>query len=149
MKKAMRLKQVFSFISYQLRTTDEAPTIAEICQRFDITVGYAHELLKRLEDNQLITRIPNVTRGIALVADVQPATQSAISVDGFEPVDEDELEQDVFVDVASFPATQNAYMDPETIRALNAYLKDWHERMATWRGLQRQWMPDRRFSTHA
>ena len=63
-----RQRQVYEFISRYLETNDQPPTIAEIGKQFQMTSSASvHSILSALEREGLITRIPNVSRGIELV----------------------------------------------------------------------------------
>lgn len=63
-----RQRQVYEFISRYLETEKQPPTIAEIGKQFQMTSSASvHSILSALEREGLITRIPNVSRGIEIV----------------------------------------------------------------------------------
>ncbi len=63
-----RQRQVYEFISRYLETNSQPPTIAEIGKQFQMTSSASvHSILSALERERLITRIPNVSRGIELI----------------------------------------------------------------------------------
>ena len=64
-----RQKQVYEFICRYLETQKQPPTIAEIGRQFQLTSSASvHSILSTLEREGLITRIPNVSRGIEIVS---------------------------------------------------------------------------------
>lgn len=63
-----RQRQVYEFIYRYLETEKQPPTIAEIGKHFQMTSSASvHSILSVLEREGLITRIPNVSRGIEIV----------------------------------------------------------------------------------
>src|ERR1051325_2305675 len=63
-----RQKQVYQFLSHYVETHNQPPTIAEIGKQFQMSSpASVHSILSALEREGLITRIPNVSRGIELV----------------------------------------------------------------------------------
>jgi repressor LexA len=61
-------KQVYEFISRFLHANKQPPTIAEIGKQFKMSSSASvHSILKALEREGLIKRIPNVSRGIELI----------------------------------------------------------------------------------
>ncbi len=140
MNRALSLKQVMTYIRSRLRNGGVAPTIGEISQTCGLSFGYVHELLGVLGEQRLITRTPNISRGIALGP--PEAAPAAFEIDGFEPEeDEDDNDEDQF-DLSEEPSAAKRFTDPATARALNAYLKDHRERMASFMRLQREYMPE-------
>ena len=64
-----RQRQVFEFISRFNETHKQPPTIAEIGKQFKMSSSASvHSILMALEREGLIKRIPNVSRGIELIA---------------------------------------------------------------------------------
>ena len=71
-----RQRQVFAFISRFNEIHKQPPTIAEIGKQFKMSSSASvHSILMALEREGLIKRIPNVSRGIELIAQ-DPATDS-------------------------------------------------------------------------
>lgn len=63
-----RQRHVYDFISRYVEANNQPPTIAEIGKEFQMTSpASVHSILSALEREGLITRIPNVSRGIELV----------------------------------------------------------------------------------
>lgn len=63
-----RQRQVYDFISRYQQANNQPPTIAEIGKQFQMSsTASVHSILSALEREQLIKRIPNVSRGIELV----------------------------------------------------------------------------------
>lgn len=63
-----RQRQVFEFISRFQETHKQPPTIAEIGKQFKMSSpASVHSILRSLEREGLIKRIPNVSRGIELI----------------------------------------------------------------------------------
>jgi repressor LexA len=63
-----RQRQVYEFLRGYLEANNQPPTIAEIGKQFQMTSSASvHSILSVLEREGLITRIPNVSRGIELV----------------------------------------------------------------------------------
>lgn len=61
-------RRIYDFIRGVIESTHEAPTIAEIGRKFDMrSSASVHAVLKALEREGLIKRIPNVSRGIEIV----------------------------------------------------------------------------------
>jgi repressor LexA len=64
-----RQRQVYEFIRRYLEANNQPPTIAEIGKHFQMTSpASVHSIVSALEREGLIRRIPNVSRGIELVA---------------------------------------------------------------------------------
>src|SRR6266568_3379371 len=64
-----RQKRVLDYIRHYFDIHQEAPTIAEIGKEFGLSSSAsAHHVVSTLEREGLIRRIPNVSRGIELVA---------------------------------------------------------------------------------
>ena len=71
-----RQRQVFEFISRFNEAQKQPPTIAEIGKQFKMSSpASVHSILSALEREGLIKRIPNVSRGIELIAQ-EPANDS-------------------------------------------------------------------------
>jgi repressor LexA len=63
-----RQRQVYEFISRYIEIQKQPPTIAEIGKHFKMSSSASvHSILSALEREGLITRIPNVSRGIELI----------------------------------------------------------------------------------
>lgn len=63
-----RQRQVYDFICRYFEARKQPPTIAEIGKQFEMTSpASVHSILSALEREQLIKRIPNVSRGIEIV----------------------------------------------------------------------------------
>src|SRR5205814_6343665 len=63
-----RQRRVLDFIREYFEMNQEAPTIAEIGRKFDMSSSASvHHVVSTLEKQGLIRRIPNVSRGIELV----------------------------------------------------------------------------------
>jgi repressor LexA len=63
-----RQKQVYEFISRFIEFNKQPPTIAEIGRQFKMSSSASvHSILSSLEQEGLIKRIPNVSRGIEIV----------------------------------------------------------------------------------
>ena len=63
-----RQRQVYDFICRYFESRKQPPTIAEIGKQFEMTSpASVHSILSALEREQLIKRIPNVSRGIEIV----------------------------------------------------------------------------------
>jgi repressor LexA len=61
-------KRVFDFIRRYMESNEEPPTIAEIGRQFQMSSSASvHAILRALEREGLIKRIPNVSRGIQIV----------------------------------------------------------------------------------
>jgi len=61
-------QRVFEFIRRYIESNQEAPTIAEIGRQFQMSSSASvHAILIALEREELIKRIPNVSRGIQIV----------------------------------------------------------------------------------
>jgi len=60
--------RIYDFIKNYFESNREAPTIAEIGKQFGMSSSASvHQVLVALEREKLITRVPNVSRGIRLV----------------------------------------------------------------------------------
>ena len=65
-----RQRRVLDYIKHYFDVNQEAPTIAEIGKQFGMSSSASvHHVVSTLERAGLIRRIPNVSRGIELVAD--------------------------------------------------------------------------------
>ncbi|HKO61147.1 MAG TPA: transcriptional repressor LexA [Pyrinomonadaceae bacterium] len=63
-----RQRQVYDFICRYEQANNQPPTIAEIGKQFQMSSpASVHSILSALEREQLIRRIPNVSRGIEIV----------------------------------------------------------------------------------
>ena len=63
-----RQKQVFEFICRFIEVNKQPPTIAEIGRQFKMSSSASvHSILSALEQEGLIKRIPNVSRGIEII----------------------------------------------------------------------------------
>jgi len=63
-----RQRQVFQFISRYIEVHKQPPTIAEIGHHFKMSSSASvHNIISALEREGLITKIPNVSRGIEIV----------------------------------------------------------------------------------
>lgn len=61
-------EQILKFIRDYIESNTESPTIEEICKRFDLrSAATVHQHLGSLEKAGLITRVPNVARGVRLI----------------------------------------------------------------------------------
>jgi repressor LexA len=64
----LRQKQVFEFISRYIAINKQPPTIAEIGRHFKMTSSASvHSILSALEQEGLIKRTPNISRGIEII----------------------------------------------------------------------------------
>jgi SOS regulatory protein LexA len=64
-----RQRQVFEFISRYIELNKQPPTIAEIGKHFRMSSSASvHSILSSLEEAGLIKRIPNISRGIEVIA---------------------------------------------------------------------------------
>src|SRR5258705_11037404 len=78
-----RQKRVLDYIRHYFEVNQEAPTIAEIGKEFGMTSSAsAHHVVSILEREGFIRRIPNVSRGIELVADATSAEKYEIPLLG-------------------------------------------------------------------
>ena len=78
-----RQKRVLDYIQHYFEVNQEAPTIAEIGKEFGMTSSAsAHHVVSILEREGLIRRIPNVSRGIELVAEATSAEKYEIPLLG-------------------------------------------------------------------
>jgi repressor LexA len=76
-----RQRQVYEFIRDYLEANSQPPTIAEIGKQFQMTSSASvHSILSVLEREGLITRIPNVSRGIELVKVYPPEGEDEFEV---------------------------------------------------------------------
>jgi len=58
-------QRVLNFIRRYYQSNHETPTLAEIGRQFNLrSSATVHEILTKLEGDGLITRIPNVSRGV-------------------------------------------------------------------------------------
>ena len=63
-----RQRQIYEFICRYHQANNQPPTIAEIGKHFQMTSpASVHSILSALEREQLIKRIPNVSRGIEII----------------------------------------------------------------------------------
>jgi len=61
-------RRVFEYIQRYIASNHEPPTIAEIGRQFQLrSSSSVHQILTQLESDGLITRTPNVSRGIEIV----------------------------------------------------------------------------------
>jgi repressor LexA len=61
-------RRIFEFIKRYIDSNQEAPTIAEIGRQFQMrSSASVHAVLRALEREELIKRIPNVSRGIEII----------------------------------------------------------------------------------
>ncbi|HYX27768.1 MAG TPA: transcriptional repressor LexA [Pyrinomonadaceae bacterium] len=78
-----RQRKVLDFIKRYFEVHKEAPTIAEIGKEFGMTSSAsAHHVVSILEREGFVRRIPNVSRGIELVEEVEPAAKYEIPLLG-------------------------------------------------------------------
>ena len=63
-----RQRQVYEFISRYIEVNKQPPTIAEIGKQFKMSSSASvHSILQTLEQEGLIRRVPNVSRGIEII----------------------------------------------------------------------------------
>lgn len=68
-------EDMLKFIRGYIASNHEAPTIAEIGRRFNMTSTQSvHSTLTRLEQQGKITRVPNISRNIRLVGTAQESS---------------------------------------------------------------------------
>src|SRR5436305_879906 len=61
-------ERVFKFLRAYIESNNESPSIEEICERFNLrSPATVHQHLTALERLGLISRVPNVARGIRLI----------------------------------------------------------------------------------
>ncbi|HEY5885238.1 MAG TPA: transcriptional repressor LexA [Pyrinomonadaceae bacterium] len=78
-----RQRQVYDFISRYQQANDQPPTIAEIGKQFQMSSpASVHSILSTLEREQLIKRIPNVSRGIELVPQESDSEENEVPLLG-------------------------------------------------------------------
>lgn len=78
-----RQKRVLEYIQHYFEVNQEAPTIAEIGKEFGMTSSAsAHHVVSILEREGMIRRIPNVSRGIELIAETSRADKYEIPLLG-------------------------------------------------------------------
>ena len=78
-----RQRQVYDFISRYQQANDQPPTIAEIGKQFLMSSpASVHSILSALEREQLIKRIPNVSRGIELVPQESDSEENEVPLLG-------------------------------------------------------------------
>ena len=78
-----RQRQVYEFIRRYLEPNHQPPTIAEIGKHFQMTSpASVHSIVSALEREGLIKRIPNVSRGIELIAQESDTDESEIPLLG-------------------------------------------------------------------
>lgn len=66
-KRPQNIKQrIYEFIEGCIASNGEAPTIMEIGRQFEMSVGGVHGVITRLEQEGMIKRTPNISRGIAI-----------------------------------------------------------------------------------
>jgi SOS-response transcriptional repressors (RecA-mediated autopeptidases) len=125
-------QRVYDFLRRYIAGRSYAPTIAEISLHINLSsFASIHRILSQLESEGLILRTPNISRGIELV---DKSTCFIAPAPGEPPPDHDEFS------LAS-EYEPRRFVDPGTLRQRDRYVKDWRQRMATWRNLQREWMP--------
>jgi repressor LexA len=79
----LRQKQVYDFISRYIEANKQPPTIAEIGQNFKMSSpASVHSILSALEREGLIKKIPNVSRGIELIRQVNDTNETEIPLLG-------------------------------------------------------------------
>lgn len=64
---APQQKRVLIFIEEYIIANGRAPTLVEIKQEIGISMSRAHEIIGRLVDAGVLSKIPNVARGLALI----------------------------------------------------------------------------------
>ena len=78
-----RQKRVLDYIKHYVELHQEAPTISEIGKQFGMTSSAsAHNVVAILEREGFIRRIPNVSRGIQLVNDIEAEAKNEIPLLG-------------------------------------------------------------------
>jgi repressor LexA len=78
-----RQRQVFEFISRFIEVHKQPPTIAEIGRHFKMSSSASvHNIISALEREGLITKIPNVSRGIEIVKQENTTDESEIPLLG-------------------------------------------------------------------
>ena len=78
-----RQRQVYDFISRYQQANNQPPTIAEIGKQFQMSSpASVHSILSALEREQLIKRIPNVSRGIELVPQESDSEENEVPLLG-------------------------------------------------------------------
>src|SRR5918993_982945 len=76
-----RQRHVYDFICRYIEANNQPPTIAEIGKEFQMTSpASVHSILSALERERLITRIPNVSRGIELVRQNVPEREDDFEI---------------------------------------------------------------------
>lgn len=78
-----RQRQVYDFILRFQQANNQPPTIAEIGKQFQMSSpASVHSILSSLEREQLIRRIPNVSRGIEIVPQESDAEENEVPLLG-------------------------------------------------------------------
>lgn len=78
-----RQRQVYDFACRYIDANGYAPTIAEIGRQFKLnSPASVHHILTGLEREGLITRIPNVSRGIEIVKETAPEQEFEVPLLG-------------------------------------------------------------------
>ena len=78
-----RQKQVYEFICRFIEARSQPPTIAEIGKQFKMSSpASVHSILSALEQEGLIKRIPNVSRGIEIIRQESTANDSELPLLG-------------------------------------------------------------------
>lgn len=78
-----RQRQVYDFICRYQQTNNQPPTIAEIGKQFQMSSpASVHGILSALEREQLIKRIPNVSRGIEIVPQESDSAENEVPLLG-------------------------------------------------------------------
>ena len=78
-----RQRQVYDFISRYQQANNQPPTIAEIGKQFQMSSpASVHSILSVLEREQLIKRIPNVSRGIEIVPQESDSVENEVPLLG-------------------------------------------------------------------
>ena len=76
-----RQRHVYDFICRYIEANNQPPTIAEIGKEFQMTSpASVHSILSALEREGLISRIPNVSRGIELVKHNLPDSEDEFEI---------------------------------------------------------------------
>lgn len=74
LKRIDREMSVLGFIKAYTKSNGQPPTVAEIAKRVGVSLATTASYLDHLEQAKLITRTPNVSRGIKIVEPFELAT---------------------------------------------------------------------------